>query len=118
MERKPEEEPGRDNETWRVRVGVDLQAYRAEQQRLWGGVDELTLARHEAGVSPDEERARVEQAMRDHPALRESMEIARELSARDETSAVGDSQQKPRGERPWTKRADADRPETDSGKSR
>jgi hypothetical protein len=74
------------SEAWRARVAADLEAYRTEQQRLWGGIDELALARYEAGVCTDAERAGLEQAMRDHPALRECMDIARELSAQAETA--------------------------------
>jgi Spherulation-specific family 4 len=79
-----------DSDHWRARFAGDLQAYRAEQQWLWGGIDEMTLARYEAGVSPPEERARVEQALRDHPALRECLEFSRELS---EEWQVADSDQ-------------------------
>ena len=74
------------SEEARARIAADLQAYRAEQQRLWGGIDEMTLARYESGVSPPEERARVEQALRDHPALRECVEFSRELSAEWQTA--------------------------------
>jgi hypothetical protein len=70
-----------DGEAWRVRLAAGLKAQRAERDRLWGGIDEMTLARYEAGVSPEAERLRVEQAMRDHPALRECLEFAQELSA-------------------------------------
>ena len=45
------------DEPWRARVAAELEAYRAEQQRLYGGIDELTLARYEAGVSPLSRRA-------------------------------------------------------------
>ena len=81
---------GRYSEPWRARLAADLEAYRAEQERLWGGIDEMTLARYEAGVSPPEERGRVEQALRDHPALRECLEFSRELS---EEGQVADSGQ-------------------------
>jgi anti-sigma factor RsiW len=116
MERKPEdndkEVPSRYNEPWRDRVAADLVGYQAEQRKLWGGIDELTLARYEAGTLPDAERARVEQAMRDHPALRECMETARELSA----DPVDDTRQGRGGEKPWADRPD--RPETGPGKRR
>ena len=69
---------------WRARVLADLQAYQAyeaEELELFGGIDEMMLVRYETGLSTDEERARVEQAMRDFPAVRESIELGRELSA-------------------------------------
>ena len=72
---------GRYSDAWWNRVAQDMDAHRADQRAAWGGIDELALTRYEAGLSTDEERARVEQAMRDHPALRESLEIGRALDA-------------------------------------
>jgi putative protein kinase ArgK-like GTPase of G3E family len=103
------------DEAWRSRVAADLAAHAAELKRLWGGIDEQTLARHEAGLGTAEERARVEQAMRDHPALREAMNMAREFSAEGEHNA-GVNRQSNKGEKPWADRGD--RPETDPGKRR
>ena len=76
-------------------MAADLAAYRAGQEQLWGGIDELTLARYEAGVSPDEERVRVERALLDHPALRECLGIARELSEEWRMSDLPPIRQKP-----------------------
>jgi hypothetical protein len=119
MEGKSENEqnPGRDGEVWRARLAAELRAHQAEQQRLWGGIDEMTRARYEAGKCTTEETAQVEQAMRDHPALRECMETARGIFAEwSATAPATRSQQNRRGEKP---RSDhAERPETDSGKLR
>jgi hypothetical protein len=55
-----------------------LRNYREEDRRVWGGVSEDAAARYVAGVSSAEERERVEQAIRDHPPLRELLAIAAE----------------------------------------
>jgi type II secretory pathway pseudopilin PulG len=79
---------GRFSEAWWSFVAADLEAQRAERQRSWGDIDEMLLVRYEAGVCTEEERARVEQAMRDFPAVRESIEIGRELVEEWQTAAA------------------------------
>ncbi len=121
MERKPQdkghEESGRQSDEWRARVAADLLGYRDEQQRLWGGIDEMMLARYDAGVSPEAERIKIEQAMRDHPALRECMEIDRQITAEWQASAsVDDSRPKRQGDKPWVDRSDG--PQSEPGKPR
>jgi hypothetical protein len=93
--RSDDRNSARDSDVWRDCVAADLQAHRAEQHQLWGGIDEMMLARYEAGVSPNDERARVEQATRDHPALRECLEMARELAAEATTSPPATVRQEP-----------------------
>lgn len=126
MDPKPEdkttEETVRHEESGRTRTRLDLLSHKVEKEQLWGGIDELTLARYEAGLGTDEERARVEQAMRDHPPLRECLEFSRELaaewdsSAGPQTSSIDDIQSKSVEKKPWVNRSD--RPEAGTGKLR
>jgi hypothetical protein len=62
------------------RIAAELHAYRQAQRRLWGDVDDMTLARFLAGTATDAERAAVDQAMQEHPAVRELVEGLRELA--------------------------------------
>ena len=72
---------GRYSEAWWRFVAKDMAAYQAEQEELWGGIDEMTAVRYVAGECTQEEKARVEQAMRDHPELRKSIEISQILQS-------------------------------------
>jgi hypothetical protein len=107
MERKPadkENEPsGRYSKAWWRFVAADIDATHADRKRTWGDIDEMLLVRYEAGECTKEEKARVEQAMRDFPAVRESIEIGRELKASDAAAPVADDDQgqKRSGQRPW-----------------
>jgi hypothetical protein len=83
MDKKNDEQgPGRDGEAWWARVAADLAAY-GPSRRAWGGVDENALARYEAGTCGEEEREKVEQALRDFPELRESEDLVRKILAED-----------------------------------
>ena len=116
MDPKPEnkttEDTVRHEESWRARVAADLLSHQAEQEQLWGGIDELTALRYQEGLSTGEERARVERAMRDHPALRESMERTRKnleewgMTSGRETAPVDDAQQNRQEEKTWADRTD------------
>jgi hypothetical protein len=80
---------GRYGEAWWSYVAAELEIARLERQRTWGDIDELLIVRFETGRCSEEEKARVERAMRDFPAVRESIEIGRELRAEWETLQVG-----------------------------
>jgi hypothetical protein len=73
------QDPGSQKEIWRARVAKDLMAYRAEQQQLWGDVDENLLAHYTSGACTEAEKLKVEQAMRDFPAVREAVELTYEI---------------------------------------
>jgi hypothetical protein len=70
---------GRDPNAQWARVAADLRAYRAAQQRDWGDLDEAAIARYLGDEATEEERSRVEQAMRDYPKVRECVEVLREV---------------------------------------
>jgi hypothetical protein len=56
-----------------------LRAYREEQRRAWGDVDNTTLGRYLAGeISPDE-REQVEQALEELPELRRLTDLVRDV---------------------------------------
>jgi hypothetical protein len=83
------EGPGRGRTgDWRARLAADLAADREEERRVWGDVDDVTLARYDAGQCTDEERAQVERAMRDFPAVREATEIARQFPLEREATSL------------------------------
>ena len=107
-----EQETGRDNEAWQAHLRKELESDDAYQRRVWGGTDEVLRARYTAGMCTDEEKARVEQAMRDYPAVRESIEVVREVNAQQEANAG----EKPGGESPRS--GFRDHPAKDSGPSR
>jgi hypothetical protein len=60
-------------------VAADLGAYREAQRRAWGDLEEAVIARYLAAEATEEERRRVEQAMRDFPRVRECVETLREV---------------------------------------
>ena len=70
---------GGDPERQWARVAADLRTYRAAQRRAWGDFDEAAIARYLGDEATEEERGRVEQAMRDFPRVRECVEILREV---------------------------------------
>ena len=105
---KAPEDAGRDPNAWLVRVAADLSVHIEDQRQTWGDTDELVRARYVAGLCSDEERLRVEQAMRDFPAVRESIEVIRqartEIAAERAPVASDDAGQKRVEGRPWTGR--------------
>jgi hypothetical protein len=84
---------GPDPNTQWERVAADLRAYRVAQRRAWGDLDEAAIARYLAAEATEEERSRVEQAMRDFPRVRECVETVREvmkgLGQDDRTECAG-----------------------------
>jgi hypothetical protein len=79
--------PGHEPAQWRVRLAADLAADRAEEQKTWGDIDEIILARFDVGLCTKEEQARVAQAMRDFPAVLEAVEIARQFPLAGQTAS-------------------------------
>ena len=73
------------DQQWQSLV-TELQGYRDEQQREWGDVDELLIARYLAGECDEQERRTVEEASKAFPRVQESLELAREALS----EAVGD----------------------------
>ena len=73
--------PGPESEAWQARLVKDLEAYDAYQRRVWGDTDDVLRARYVAGMCTEEEKARVEEAMHNYPAVHESITIVRELHA-------------------------------------
>jgi hypothetical protein len=118
MGRKPQDGrgAGRGAQQWRARLAADLAADREEERRVWGDVDDVTLARYDAGQCTDEERARVERATRDFPAVREATEIARQFPLERASPVADDGGPRRQQGRPWTDQAD--RPEREPGQSR
>jgi Arc/MetJ family transcription regulator len=109
---------GRYSEAWWSFVAADLEAHRAERQRTWGDIDDMLLVRYEAGECTKEEKERVEKAMREFPAVRESIEIGRELALEEKVNApVDDAVKKRSSGRSWSDLA-ADRPKKDPETSR
>jgi hypothetical protein len=70
---------GRDPDTQWARVAADLRTYREAQRRAWGDLDEAAIARYLGDEATEEERSRVEQAMRDFPRVRECVEVLRKV---------------------------------------
>jgi hypothetical protein len=71
---------GRDPNSQWARLAADLRAYREAQRRDWGDLDEAAIARYlylKKDETTEEERARVEQAMRDYPKVRECVDVLR-----------------------------------------
>jgi hypothetical protein len=97
---------GRDPDTQWARVAADLRAYREEQWRAWGDLDEIAIVRYLADEATEEERGRVERAMRDFPRVRECVEILREVMAEvepgreDRTEGAGEESSRPSHQRP------------------
>lgn len=66
----------RPREVWE-RIAADLKAYRSAQQSMWGGLDELTVARVLSGTATPEEHARVARVMAMKPAVAELLDLVR-----------------------------------------
>lgn len=73
--------PDSDHEQRWEALAAELQAYREGQQACWGFVSDLTVARFLADECTPRERDSVENAMREHEAVRDSIEVLRELVA-------------------------------------
>jgi hypothetical protein len=68
--------PSESREPWE-RLAAELRAYEQAQRQAWGDVDDIQLARYLEGVCSPQERAAVEQAMRDLPDVREAIAVLR-----------------------------------------
>jgi len=93
MEEKPKEADNAqhsDDATIR-RFAKEVAADVDYEKRTWGGIDENLLAAYASGVCTDEEKVKVEEAMKRYPAVRESIEVAQSMMA---------------DPRSWTDRAD------------
>jgi hypothetical protein len=66
---------------WLSRVAQTVDSYRALERETWGGIDEDTLIRYMGNQCTAAERSRVEEAMREFPAIREAVELHREVVA-------------------------------------
>jgi hypothetical protein len=82
----PKDDPpaGRYSEAWWDSVSREMDAYTAEERRTFGDIDENQIACYASGVCTDEEKARVEQAMKDFPAIEEAVALIRKLTADEE----------------------------------
>ena len=86
--------PGeKDHEGWRNRLAKALEEHIAEERRMWGdvGADTDLLARYASGLCSDPEKARVEKAMKECPAVRELIELAQEEDGPEGTPPGGES---------------------------
>jgi hypothetical protein len=68
--------PSESREQWQ-RLAAELRAYRQVQQQAWGDLDDVQVAQFLAGASSPQDRAEVEQAMRDLPDVREVIDVLR-----------------------------------------
>jgi|GEM_PF-973437 len=59
----------------------ELDEYSSQLKATWGDIDESLIERYLDNECTDAERARVEQAMRDYPAVRECVELAQQVTA-------------------------------------
>ena len=66
----------RPREVWE-RIAADLKAYRSAQRSVWGGLDELTVARVLSGTASTEEHARVSRIVAMNPAVAELLDLVR-----------------------------------------
>jgi hypothetical protein len=88
-------ESDRGPRNWLARLAADLAADREADRRRWGDIDEITLARYDAGECTEEERAQVKQAMRDFPAVREAMHLAQQFPLEWGTTALPPAMRRP-----------------------
>jgi hypothetical protein len=68
--------PSESREHWE-RLAAELRAYRDAQQHAWGDLDDIQVTRYLAGACSPQERATVEQALRDLPDVREVIDVLR-----------------------------------------
>jgi hypothetical protein len=57
------------------RAAGDLRACRAAQRLAWGALDDAVLGRYAGGEAAESERRQVEPALREHPQLRELLDL-------------------------------------------
>jgi len=74
---------------WELLV-TDLRGCEDEQHQEWGDIDEVLISRYLAGECDEQERELVEQAARSWPAVRESIDLAKEVFADSQTVALND----------------------------
>jgi hypothetical protein len=70
--------PAESREPWE-RLAAELRAYGQGQRQAWGDLDDIQVARYLGGACSPQERAEVEQAMRDLPDAREVIDLLRGL---------------------------------------
>jgi hypothetical protein len=61
-----------------------LRAYRDVQHHLWGGLDDVAIARYLTGEGTAEERRQVEATMSSHPDVRACIDLVREVLREEE----------------------------------
>ena len=57
------------------RVKAEITAFKAAEKAVWGGIDDLLLARYVAGETRPEEAERVELAAKQYPAVRTAIDV-------------------------------------------
>lgn len=65
-------------ERWH-RLATELKTYRDALHETWGDLDDVAMANYLAGRPTDAERADVERAIREKPAVREMIEVVSEV---------------------------------------
>ena len=60
-------------------VAAQLKAYRDQQRATWGDIDDATIGKYLAGQASPEEIAEVKAAAAQYPAVREAIELVREV---------------------------------------
>ena len=68
------------SDAWWDRVDKALEEESTEHRRNWGDTDENLLARYVEGTCSADQRDQVERAMKELPAVRECVDLARELN--------------------------------------
>ena len=61
------------------RLAAELQAYQAELDETWGDLDDATIAKYLAGNATPEEERLVEKEIRAKPAVRELVDVVRDV---------------------------------------
>lgn len=81
MEPKPDDDASRTPKKtakkpapWVKRLAIALAKDIEEEKRTWGGIDVNQIAAYADGQCTDEEKAKMEKAMRQYPAVRECVE--------------------------------------------
>jgi hypothetical protein len=68
--------PSESREHWE-RLAIELRADEPAQRQAWGDINDIQLARYVDSACSPQERAAVEQAMRDLPDVREAIDVLR-----------------------------------------
>ena len=100
-----------DEQTLR-RFARDLDTHTRERKRIWGDTDENLLAAYLDGKCTPEEKAKVEKAIDEYPAVRDFVELSREqespgwLASTVATLRAALTANRPKGQdaMPWTER--------------